>query len=485
MPRYRLIWQLFPAFLFIALASMLALGLCIFTWMYLRTLPIADDARFFLEMLLAASAAATTCAIVAAMWNLLSQWSLIGPIREMTNAARRVALDDLYAPMTPPDHPELADLASAMNLMGRQLDERVRTVVEQRNEREAILSSMVEGVIAVNSKRHIISMNRAAAELFDADPARVQGKSIQHAVRNPRVAELIDDSLSQSAPISREISVVARGRETSLQAHAAALRAASGQTIGVVVVLNDVTDLRRLERVRSDFVANVSHELKTPITSIKGFVETLLDGAIDDPEATRRFLEIVAKQADRLNAIIEDLLTLSRIEQDDSASDGLLGPGLLLPVIQSAAQLCTGAAESKEIRLTIVCPALLRARINAPLLEQGITNLIDNAIKYSDHGSEVRIEAAAGRSEITIEVIDQGCGIPDEHLPRLFERFYRVDKARSRQIGGTGLGLAIVKHIAQTHGGRIDVESKPGAGSTFRISLPLLDPAREQLENVI
>lgn len=464
---------------------MLALGLCIFTWMYLRSLSMESEQLRFVEMLLAGSAAATACAIVAAMWNLLSQWSLIGPIREMTHAARRVALDDLYAPITPPDHPELADLASAMNLMGRQLDERVRTVVEQRNEREAILSSMVEGVIAVNSKRHIISMNRAAAELFDADPARVQGKGIQHAVRNPRVAQLIDDSMAQSAPISREISVVARGRETSLQAHAAALRAASGQTIGVVVVLNDVTDLRRLERVRSDFVANVSHELKTPITSIKGFVETLLDGASEDPETSRRFLEIVAKQADRLNAIIEDLLTLSRIEQDESARDGLLAPGALLPVIQSAAQLCAGTAGTKEIRLTIACSPQLRARINAPLLEQGITNLIDNAIKYSDQGSEVRVEAADLGREINITVIDQGCGIPDEHLPRLFERFYRVDKARSRQLGGTGLGLAIVKHIAQTHGGRIDVESRPGVGSTFRLSLPVLDPAREQLENVI
>ncbi len=485
MPRYRLIWQLFPAFLFIALASMLALGLCIFTWMYLRTLPIEDEPRHFIEILLAGSAAAMACSIIAAVWNLLSQWSLIGPIREMTLAARRVALDDLYTPMTPPDHPELADLASAMNLMGRQLDERIRTVVEQRNEREAILSSMVEGVIAVNSKRHIISMNRAAAELFDADPARVQGKGIQHAVRNPRVAELIDDSLAQSAPINREISVVARGRETTLQAHAAALRDASGATMGVVVVLDDVTDLRRLESMRSDFVANVSHELKTPITSIKGFVETLLDGAIENNDDARRFLGIVAKQADRLNAIIEDLLTLSRIEQDEQARDGLLAPGSLLPVIQSAAQLCAGAADSKEIRISISCSPALRTRINGPLLEQGVTNLIDNAIKYSDRGSEGRVEVAEGRKEIAISVIDQGCGIPDEHLPRLFERFYRVDKARSRQLGGTGLGLAIVKHIAQTHGGRIDVESRPGVGSTFRLSLPLMEPMREPLENAI
>jgi len=468
----------------LALASLLALVCCVLAWSQVRTLP-ESDAIQLLETLLAVSAGGMLVSLCARLWGLLAESSLLQPIREMTVAARRVAEEDIYAPMPPPDHPELAELAAAMNRMGHQLDERIRTVLEQRNEREAILSSMVEGVIAVDGRRRIISMNRAAADLFDADPALVQGKSIQHAVRNPRVAELIDDSLAQSAPISREISVVARGRETILQAHAAALRAANGATIGVVVVLDDVTDLRRLERMRSDFVANVSHELKTPITSIKGFVETLLDGGLDNLDDARRFLGIVAKQADRLNAIIEDLLTLSRIEQDEQARDGLLAPGSLLPVIQSAAQFCTGAADSKDIRISISCPALLRTRINGPLLEQGITNLIDNAIKYSDRGSEVRVEVGESRREITIAVIDQGCGIPDEHLPRLFERFYRVDKARSRQMGGTGLGLAIVKHIAQTHGGRIDVESRPGVGSTFRLSLPVMEPLREHLEDAI
>lgn len=470
--------------LLLALAVLLALVCCVLAWSQLRMLPDSDTTQL-LETLLAVSAGGMLVSLCARLWGLLTESSLLRPIREMTIAARRVAEEDIYAPMPPPDHPELAELATAMNRMGHQLDERIRTVLEQRNEREAILSSMVEGVIAVDGRRRIISMNRAAADLFDADPALVQGKSIQHAVRNPRVAELIDDSLAQSAPISREISVVARGRETILQAHAAALRAANGATIGVVVVLDDVTDLRRLERMRSDFVANVSHELKTPITSIKGFVETLLDGGLDNLDDARRFLGIVAKQADRLNAIIEDLLTLSRIEQDEQARDGLLAPGSLLPVIQSAAQLCAGAADSKDIRISISCPALLRTRINGPLLEQGITNLIDNAIKYSDRGSEVRVEVGESRREINIAVIDQGCGIPDDHLPRLFERFYRVDKARSRQMGGTGLGLAIVKHIAQTHGGRIEVESRPGAGSTFRISLPVMEPLREHLEDAI
>jgi len=235
---------------------------------------------------------------------------------------------------------------------------------------------------------------------------------------------------------------------------------------------HDVTRLRRLENVRSDFVANVSHELKTPITSIKGFVETLLDGAVHDPEDARRFLKIVAAQADRLNEIIEDLLTLSRLEGDTERAGISLQPGRIRDVLQAAAATCQLKATEKNVEIELTCDDGLRVEINAALLEQAVVNLVDNAVKYSPGGQTVHVEAAKTPAEIVIRVRDHGCGIGPDHLPRLFERFYRVDKARSRKLGGTGLGLAIVKHIAQAHGGRVTVESVPGEGSVFSVHLP-------------
>jgi two-component system phosphate regulon sensor histidine kinase PhoR len=237
------------------------------------------------------------------------------------------------------------------------------------------------------------------------------------------------------------------------------------------MVFHDVTQFRRLERTRRDFVANVSHELKTPITSIKGFVESLLAGAMHEPENALNFLNIIARQTDRLNGIINDLLSLSRIEQDAERGQIFLTTGRLKGTLQEALQVCEPKAAAQNITLTLTCADELRARINAPLLEQAVVNLVDNAVKYSPENSLVQVEAEPVGAEVVIRVRDQGRGIAKEHLPRLFERFYRVDPGRSRALGGTGLGLAIVKHIAQAHGGKVTVESKPGQGSTFSLYL--------------
>jgi two-component system phosphate regulon sensor histidine kinase PhoR len=220
-------------------------------------------------------------------------------------------------------------------------------------------------------------------------------------------------------------------------------------------------------------VANVSHELKTPIASIKGFVETLLDGAADNPTDSKRFLQIVARQADRLAAIIEDLLALSRIEQSEGADNLPVEPAAIGGVLAAVAADCEPRAAERSITLTTRCDPVLVAEVNAPLLEQAVINLVDNAIKYSDAGRTVWMEAEAAAGELVVRIRDEGCGIAAEHLPRLFERFYRVDRARSRKLGGTGLGLSIVKHIVQAHRGTIGVESEPGVGSTFTIRLPL------------
>lgn len=240
--------------------------------------------------------------------------------------------------------------------------------------------------------------------------------------------------------------------------------------------LNTITrqrnELARLENIRKEFVANVSHELKTPITSIKGYIETLRDGAIDDRENALEFIEIISRQTERLNSIIEDLLCLSRIEKDNESQDVELSVSKVRPVIVNAVNSVLAIAAKSNVTVNIECSDDLNAKINARLLEQAVINLIDNAVKYSEPGSTVEVSAYQEGGKVTIKVQDHGCGIEKEHLDRLFERFYRVDKARSRKLGGTGLGLAIVKHIAQSHNGFVNVESTPGKGSTFYITVP-------------
>jgi len=394
------------------------------------------------------------------------------PLGQLKEGADRFADGYLQTRLPVSDIEEIGALAQAMNKMAVQLDERIHTIIKQRNEQEAVLSSMIEGVLAVDADERILNINEAAAHLLGIDAASATGRTVQEAIRNVDLQRFVARSLNSTGPVEQEITVQ-NDREAFLQAHGTVLRDTVGGGIGAVIVLNDLTRLRKLENIRRDFVANVSHELKTPVTSIMGFVETLLDGAADDRENARRFLEIIIKQANRLNAIIDDLLTLSRIEKESDASEIELRPGKILAVVSASVQTCEARASQKKIRLVAAGDPELEARINARHLEQAITNLIDNAVKYSESDSEIMITAGATESEAVISVEDSGCGIEQCHLERLFERFYRVDKARSREVGGTGLGLAIVKHIALAHQGRVSVESRPHQGSTFRIHLPL------------
>jgi two-component system phosphate regulon sensor histidine kinase PhoR len=360
-----------------------------------------------------------------------------------------------------------------MNQMAAHLDDRIRTVLRQRNEQEAVLASMVEGVLAVDLEERILRLNRAAGRLLGVRPEQAEGRRIQEVVRKADLQRFVARALANREPVEGDIVLRdAEEGERFLQAHGTVLRGAQGQEIGALIVLNDVTRLRRLETLRRDFVANVSHELKTPITAIKGFVETLLDGAVADPDDAQRFLQIITRQADRLNAIIDDLLDLSRIEQEAEKGGIPLARGALRPVLEAAVQACSMSAREKPLQIVLHCSGELAAQINAPLLEQAIVNLLTNAIKYSEPAGRVVVDAAQFGDKVMVKVQDWGCGISPEHLPRLFERFYRVDKARSRKQGGTGLGLAIVKHIVQSHGGEVVVHSTPGQGSTFTLILP-------------
>jgi two-component system phosphate regulon sensor histidine kinase PhoR len=261
-------------------------------------------------------------------------------------------------------------------------------------------------------------------------------------------------------------------RHRILQAHGAPLALnAPGGVSGAVIVLNDITRARRLETVRREFVANVSHELRTPLTAIRGFVETLEDGSLP-PEKAAHFLDVIARQVDRMNAIVEDLLLLARVEEHEGTGDTEREEVRLADVLGAAVELCEPKAAAKRIAIDVQCAADRPVRVNGALLEQAVVNLVDNAVKYSDADTTVRVEAALEGDDAVITVIDRGQGIEAPHLDRIFERFYRVDKGRSRKVGGTGLGLSIVKHVAQMHGGTVTVTSSPGAGSTFTIRLP-------------
>jgi len=403
---------------------------------------------------------------------LVSRW-ISGPVEELKQSAEAFAQGQFARKIRLKASAEIDALAEAMNDMARQLDERLRSAVQADSEKKAILTGMVEGVLAVDLEERVLLMNEAAGRLLGIPSAQAEGLFIQEAVRHPGLTRFAQETLrDQGAVATTEFALGDR----HLQAHGTMLRDAEERPSGALIVLSDMTELRRLENVRRDFVANVSHEIKTPVTSIRLAVETLQSGAMNSAKDRERFLNVIQRHAGRLETLIEDLLRLSRLEQEEGREGVEMTEGRLRPVLEAALRSVEIQAQAREVRLELACPEGLTARLHPALIEQAVVNLLDNAVKHSPAGGTVRLSAAAGNEEAVIEVQDQGPGIDPVHHARLFERFYRVDKARSRQQGGTGLGLAIVKHIAQAHHGRVSVDSAPGRGSTFRLHLPLTPP---------
>lgn len=415
---------------------------------------------------------------MVAIVAVVSFWAsrrILRPLDDIRTGAERLARGDLQHRLRLADASEVAAIAEALNKMASQLEERLRTIRRQENEQEAIVSSMEEGVLAVDASSRIINLNEACAKMLGVRAEAARGRLVHEVLRKREMLEFIQRAVVADQPIDEDLKVLGRP-DCWFRVHGIALHDAERQRVGALIILHDVTRVRQLENVRRDFVANVSHELKTPITSIKGFVETLLDESLGDRENAERFLKIVLRQANRLDAIIEDLLCLSRIERGAEEQTIPLAPAPLADVLHSAAEMCEKKAADKRLELVVDCPADLSLPMNSPLVEQAIVNLIDNAVKYSPGGTGVRIEAEREEGGVVIRVTDEGCGIASEHLPRLFERFYRVDKARSRELGGTGLGLAIVKHIVAAHRGSVEVQSTVGKGTTFLIHLPAPAP---------
>jgi len=430
----------------------------------------ADDA--LRQLIFKFTTLAFLTALGAAILSYFVSLRITRPVEDIAQWVRLLARGDLGIRLRTFYPNEMGALAVAVNDMAGQLKSRIDTILMQRNEMAAVLSSITEGIVAVDREEKIIRMNNAAAAILGCSVAATLGRSIQETVRSTPIHKLVKEALEKHKLVEMQITLPGE-HDRHLNVRATMLKDQTGSERGVVLALTDITAIKRLERVRKDFVANVSHEIKTPITAIKGFVETLQEGGIDDPSQTAKFLSIIERQVTRLEAIIEDLLILSRLEQESGQGSLRLQKSSLKEVISSALQACEAMSMEKDITLKAAFQEELFLSMDASLFEQALVNLLDNAIKYSDRGKDIRIDAGRIENEAVISVIDEGCGIPREHLPRIFERFYRVDKARSRESGGTGLGLAIVKHIVQAHSGRISVESVPGKGSTFRIHLPV------------
>ncbi len=399
--------------------------------------------------------------------------SMSRPLELMKVQAQLIAQGDFSSrlQLKPSDPSELALLAQAINEIAIQLNQRIETVLSQRNEQEAVFSSMLEGVMAIDTNECILRINSSACQILDIAKKEVAGMAVQEVIRNAELQKLVLFSLKQDMPTEQEIEIQ-QGKGPYLFIQSAPLLDIQKNKCGIVVVINDITRLKQLETHRKEFVANVAHELKTPLTTIQGFAETLLNPAVSDQQEKDEFIKIIHKQAARLGAILEDLLTLSRLEKEGENKEIELKDQKIKPTLESAMSLCQSRAFLRKITIELHCSDDCTVKHNAPLIEQAVVNLLDNAIKYSNSESKIMLNVRSTDKGITITASDQGSGIAKAHLSRLFERFYRVDKARSRKMGGTGLGLSIVKHIALAHGGSVDIKSTINQGSVFSIHLP-------------
>jgi two-component system, OmpR family, phosphate regulon sensor histidine kinase PhoR len=397
------------------------------------------------------------------------------PVVEMEGIARQMAEGrfDRRVPVRSPD--EIGALGRALNVMASSLVDKISDLEQERAKVTAILDAMIEGVIAVDGHDHVLTMNERARAIFGL-PTRGEGKSFMEVVRNSDLHALLRAiRVAEPGAVSqREVRLLAPSSRT-VQVSAVPLALTGDDPgVGVVLVLHDVTELRRLEQMRTEFVANVSHELRTPLTAIQGYLETLLGGALEEREHARRFLDIAFRHTERLGRLLNDLTDLSNIELNKVKL--ALAPVSVEEMIESVLAIMQPRAEARRVTLTAeVTRDLPHALADHDRLSQILINLVENAVKYTPDGGRVTVRASAAVTAglVVVEVIDSGIGIPPQDLPRITERFYRVDKARSRDLGGTGLGLAIVKHLVIAHGGELTIESPGGQGTTVRFTLPV------------
>jgi two-component system phosphate regulon sensor histidine kinase PhoR len=398
------------------------------------------------------------------------------PVVEMQSIARQLSEGNfaVRAPVRSPD--EIGTLGRSLNVLAARLREKIQDLAQEQAKVTAILDGMVEGVIAVDAHDHILLMNERARAMFNLGGGRLERKPFLEVIRNADLRDVFREARALGGdtgvePVAKRHELrLSTPVERTLQVHAVPLRLSPAET-GVAMVLHDVTALRQLEQVRTEFIANVSHELRTPLTAIQGYLETLLGGAMDDPAHARRFLEVVFRHTERLGRLLNDLTDLSNIELGRVSLQR--GRVVLAEVVEGALDIIRAKSDAGGVTLESRLPAdLPPVQADRDRLAQILINLVDNAVKYTPRGGRVAVEAVAGEGLVEVAVVDTGVGIPPADLPRITERFYRVDRARSRELGGTGLGLAIVKHLVAAHGGTLVIESRPGEGTRVRVTLP-------------
>ncbi len=410
--------------------------------------------------------------LAAAGASLFVSRRITRPLEQMKAGAGGLARGDLTLRLAVPDTEELSELALTINHMAERLDEKIKSAEDRTMELEAVLSSMGEGVIAVDLNERVLMVNRAVAAIFGHAAETMTNRNILEIARNYDLHAFIKRALASTGSIEENITLTGRGKHL-FNVHSSTLSNVQGERMGTLIIFLDITRMHRLETMHKDFAANVSHELKTPLTAIKGFIETLQD--LDESEAQPRrveFLTIIEKNVNRLIDLVDDLMALSKLERQEGGRT-VFEPQDLYGVVQAALAACRPLSESRGVTIKTDLSSPLFIPMDTLLVEQALVNLLDNALKYSEPGGEVLILVAQEKCNALIRVMDSGPGIDQEHLPRIFERFYRVDRARSTDMGGTGLGLAIVKHIVQYHNGTIRVESSPDKGAMFEIGLPL------------
>ncbi|SCX87913.1 two-component system histidine kinase PnpS [Alkaliphilus peptidifermentans] len=397
---------------------------------------------------------------------------IMEPIYEMTEVSKKIAEGDLRRRVDVSSDDEIGLLANNFNNMADRLKTMIDKLSDNNTKFKALLTSIINPIIAVDNMHHIILINPAAEKLFEVKAEDAMGKHIIEIIRNSTLEDRIKDIFENHQETQMEINIQ-DPEERILKIYTNLIKLENDPTrvIGIVTLLEDVTEMRKLEKMRSDFVANVSHELKTPLTSISGFVETLKSGTIEDEDTKMRFLDIIDIETERLTRLIDDILTLSEIENNSTKS--IRSETYTTEAINEVTEIMRPIADGKKIDIiTEVEGNLPIIYGNRDWFKQMLINLLDNAIKYTPQGGRVQINAYQKYNHVVIVVKDSGLGIPKNELPRLFERFYRVDKARSKKVIGTGLGLAIVKHIVLAFNGRIKVNSEVGKGTEFTIIIP-------------
>jgi two-component system, OmpR family, phosphate regulon sensor histidine kinase PhoR len=423
-------------------------------------------ARRELLLPLLISACLTIVASILAGW--VAARGPAGKLEEMSRAASKIAEGRTSSRVRPGGQNEVGQLARSLNRMAEELERRLSAISRERGQLQSVLDGMVEGVLLTDGAGNILLANRAFQEIFDARPP-FAGRRPLEVARIPALQEILEEARAAGVPFTREIALGA-GVEKSIRASLAPLREESGFA-GTVAVFHDVTELKRLENIRREFVANVSHELRTPLTAIRGYAETLRDGALKDAGKAAEFVRVIHRHAERLQALIEDLLDLSRVEQGKARLS--LGPVSLREVMGQVEPVLRPLALEKDQSLELLLPdGLLFSRADRDRLAQVLINLLDNAVKFTPEGGRISLAAESREGRIVLTVRDSGIGIPPDEIGRIFERFYRVDRSRDRREGGTGLGLAIAKHLTLAMDGTIEVSSSPGEGTTFRLTFP-------------